>query len=162
MKCPRCNDSTLNESKYEGIEIDTCSACNGAWLANHELTHIVQVREVKFTDQIVNEALSSAKGGIPKSEANHDLNCPVCQESMKPINYGVSSGIIIDRCTQDHGLWFDGSELEKVQAYREHWQDHTKENENKLHDLIKDVKGPENDKSPSLLFAAAEFLSKYL
>jgi Zn-finger nucleic acid-binding protein len=38
---------------------------------------------------------------------------------MVPINYDYSSGIILDRCPEGHGLWLDGGELEKVQITRE-------------------------------------------
>lgn len=162
MKCPRCITIELKEKKYEGIEIDSCDHCHGSWLANSELTHIVQIREVTFPPELVDHALASAKGGIPETELAHDLNCPECYKPMKPINYGINSGIIIDRCTQDHGLWFDGLELEKIQAYREYWQDNTESNQEKLHKLINIQSKNHKDESPSLLFAAAEFLSKYL
>ncbi len=42
---------------------------------------------------------------------------------MAPINYDYSSGIILDRCPQGHGLWLDGGELEKVQIVREQSED---------------------------------------
>lgn len=42
---------------------------------------------------------------------------------MDVINYGVDSGIVVDRCTECQGLWLDNEELEKVQALMERWQD---------------------------------------
>ena len=39
---------------------------------------------------------------------------------MQTINYDYSSGIILDRCPQGHGLWLDAGELEQVQIVREH------------------------------------------
>ena len=39
MKCPRC-DSTLRESKFEEIMIDTCDKCGGVWLDSGELEQL--------------------------------------------------------------------------------------------------------------------------
>lgn len=162
MECPRCTKEILKPNHYEGVEIDTCPSCKGAWLDLGEATHIVQIREKKFTSQTVTAALESAQGGIPEHEINHDLNCPKCSQAMKPVNYAVNSGIIIDRCKSNHGLWFDHQELEKIQAYREHWQDHVKENEAKLNKLASEVPEMKDDKSPTVLFAIAKFFSDYL
>jgi Zn-finger nucleic acid-binding protein len=41
------------------------------------------------------------------------LPCPVCQGLMNRVNYGRSSGVIIDHC-RNHGYWLDAGELEKI------------------------------------------------
>jgi Zn-finger nucleic acid-binding protein len=45
---------------------------------------------------------------------------------MDPINYDHTSGVIIDHCPLGHGNWLDASELEKVQAHREYWDNRSK------------------------------------
>ena len=57
--------------------------------------------------------------GVPIEEQQTHVKCPICQSAMASINYDYSSGIILDRCPQGHGLWLDGAELEKVQIVRE-------------------------------------------
>ena len=38
----------------------------------------------------------------------HSLKCPKCQHGMQEVTH---EGIVIDRCTHCHGLWFDAGEL---------------------------------------------------
>ena len=41
MRCPRC-DGTLQESKVEGVSIDTCDKCGGVWLDSGELEQLTR------------------------------------------------------------------------------------------------------------------------
>jgi uncharacterized protein len=41
MKCPRCENSALDEREREGVTIDVCPACRGIWLDRSELERIV-------------------------------------------------------------------------------------------------------------------------
>ena len=39
MDCPRCHTG-LSIEKYQGIEVDRCSSCNGMWLEYNELDEL--------------------------------------------------------------------------------------------------------------------------
>jgi uncharacterized protein len=41
MRCPRC-DGSLKESKFEGVQIDTCEKCGGVWLDSGELEQLTK------------------------------------------------------------------------------------------------------------------------
>ena len=41
MKCPRCENSVLDEREREGVTIDVCRECRGIWLDRSELERIV-------------------------------------------------------------------------------------------------------------------------
>jgi len=118
MNCPKCNIS-LEARIYEGVEIDKCNQCQGVWLDDGEIVKIVQTKEETFDPNLIRETLSQGCSGIPKNEQQTAVSCPKCQSAMTPINYDYASGIILDRCPQGHGLWFDGNELDKVQIVRE-------------------------------------------
>ena len=118
MNCPKCN-TALRSSIYEGVEIDKCDHCNGTWLDDGEIVKIVETKEETFDPKLVRETLALAFSGVPTEEQQTIVQCPKCQAGMVPINYDYSSGIILDRCPQGHGLWLDGGELEKVQIVRE-------------------------------------------
>ena len=120
MNCPHCSVALVSET-YEGIAIDRCTSCSGTWLDAGELTHIVETREVKIPPGLIRETLSLAASGVPSREARTFIACPKCHCLMNPINYDHASGVIIDHCPLGHGNWLDASELEKVQAHREHW-----------------------------------------
>jgi Zn-finger nucleic acid-binding protein len=118
MNCPKCN-IPLEANIYEDIEIDKCNQCQGSWLDDGEIVKIAQTKEETFDPKLIRETLGQGFTGIPQNEQHIVVNCPKCQSAMMPINYDYSSGIILDRCPQGHGLWLDGSELEKVQIIRE-------------------------------------------
>ena len=40
MKCPKCG-MELIEIDYKNIKIDRCSSCEGLWLDNGELEHVI-------------------------------------------------------------------------------------------------------------------------
>lgn len=123
MKCPRCSN-VLTAIDYEGLEIETCSNCGGEWLDGDELGKVVRIRETRF-DAGEQRAIAEAEPvhGIPTHEAGHDLNCPRDDAAMQPVNYGGSTGIIVDRCPTCKGMWVDAGELEKVQMLVESWKD---------------------------------------
>lgn len=123
MKCPKC-DRRLDTIEYEGIQIETCGNCQGEWLDDGELKHVVQAREVRFDEQ-ERRAIAAATGitGIKVDSVDRDLVCPKCGGLTDAINYGGDTGIIIDRCTLCHGIWLDGGELEHIQMLVEGWED---------------------------------------
>ena len=62
----------------------------------------------------------------------------VRMQKMKKIIVGPGEGVMIDRCTKGHGLWFDGGELdttvELLQA-----SDSTGEKAQQVGSFLKDV-----------------------
>ncbi len=123
MNCPNCR-ALLREDVYEGIEIESCDCCRGAWLDDRELGKIVQIREVKFDPQERRAiAESTTITGVVVKDVDRDLKCPKCGGTTDAVNYGGDTGIIIDRCTGCRGIWVDGGELEKIQMVIEGWDD---------------------------------------
>ncbi len=123
MNCPNCR-ALLREDVYEGIEIESCDGCRGAWLDDRELGKIVQIREVKFDPQERRAiAESTTITGVVVKDVDRDLKCPKCGGTTDAVNYGGDTGIIIDRCTGCRGIWVDGGELEKIQMVIEGWDD---------------------------------------
>lgn len=146
MNCPHCVNP-LETSAYERVTLDRCAKCKGVWLDEGEIVTVVEVREASFSPDVVREAIARAFAGIPPSvvAGAKVVGCPKCGEEMRLLNYGYDSGVIIDRCMAAHGVWLDAGELEKVQAFREHWaKDAPKHRENWIK-LLEDVR----EKRPS-------------
>lgn len=158
MNCPRC-DKQLISSRYEDIEIDKCSNCYGIWLDDGELEAIIKKRIKVFTKEELRSAVEHSFLGVPKGQRDIHLSCPKCLAPMNTINYAISSGIILDRCLNNCGIWFDKSELEKVQAYREYWEDNIKNNEKTFSKLLNSKTTNTNDKDFSLLFIISSVIS---
>ncbi|TNF53255.1 hypothetical protein EP227_06205 [bacterium] len=47
MQCPVCNES-LEAITHEGIEIESCHKCNGAWFDKNELSSYLKKRSERF------------------------------------------------------------------------------------------------------------------
>ena len=77
--------------------------------------------------------------GVPKQEQQNIVRCPKCQSGMMAVNYEYSSGIILDRCPNQDGIWLDGKELEKIQLHREHWDEEFKNNKKDWESLVNSV-----------------------
>ena len=49
MRCPRCENTTLDEREREGVTIDVCTTCRGLWLDRGELEKLI-ARERAWDD----------------------------------------------------------------------------------------------------------------
>ena len=144
MKCPKCSNDLVHEI-YEGIEIDRCTECSGTWLDEDELPKILESREEKFDEKLIEETFTLAFAGVPHDENRSIERCPKCNKAMKAINYNYSSGIIIDRCPDDHGVWLDANELDSIQAYFEKNQDDFEKNKEAWMELAESSKSSQFD-----------------
>ena len=91
--------------ELEGVEIDRCVECGGAWLDAGELEIIAEaagaVRGALF------EAMKNTKG-----RRHGRRRCPRCCRKLQLINLGSGKAVEIDRCPGGDGLWFDRGEME--------------------------------------------------
>jgi Zn-finger nucleic acid-binding protein len=118
--CLRCKGPCVQHN-HEGVAIDRCSSCGGAWLDQGELEAIVESRENSHPASFVQETLKQGQAGLPEGSQKDLVACPKCAMNMKVVNYAYDSGVIINVC-QSHGIWLDPKELERIEAYRDHWK----------------------------------------
>lgn len=117
MNCPDCQVE-MNRSDYEGVPVDICPKCEGVWLDRKEIGQIVEKKEEKFTA----EERIGAFAQLPQQEkVERVIACPKCGQDMRKFNYAISSGVILDRCPQKHGIWLDKAELERIQIVMEEY-----------------------------------------
>ena len=119
-RCPR-DGAELLSLVYEGQHLDQCRACFGVWCEDEELKTVVNTIEVAFSNaDHPNVSPSESKSKvIPEIDLVADLCCVNCHQPMRRINYAYNSGIVIDRCLFEHGVWLDKDELEKLQVFIE-------------------------------------------
>ncbi|NOZ21820.1 MAG: hypothetical protein GXP25_12130 [Planctomycetes bacterium] len=132
MNCPNCGQE-LQLDQYEGVTIDICAGCGGVWLDEGELDQIVERREKVFAQEEI-EAVPGARVPVPvkKEDMGEGYPCPKCGAKCRRSNYAYTSGIIIDKCPSDGGIWLDASELEKIQIVVEEWEKKRDENRAKI------------------------------
>jgi Zn-finger nucleic acid-binding protein len=103
MNCPACKNPMVI-LELNQVEIDYCSVCKGIWLDRGELDLIFSVKEKKEISD-----LFSVKNDFDETKRR----CPICKKKMDKVEF-ENTGIIIDRCINNHGLWFDSGELKSL------------------------------------------------
>lgn len=123
MQCPVCKNSMVI-LELDKVEIDYCPACKGIWLDSGELELLIENHN--------KNSISNFKSinNLPEKK----YRCPICSKKMDKVEY-ASSKIIIDKCKNDHGLWFDKGELNSLLSANEINQN------NKVLTLLKNVFG---------------------
>jgi len=138
---------TLEAVLYEAITIDTCNSCRGVWLDYSELSHIIKTKDESWSNSYIESIKNEINiSGIPDIEKEKIIFCPKCNEQMPPVNFQYSSGVIINTCKSNHGVWLDSGELEKVQIYMEQWREKALKNKHKYNEAIADVKAQHDER----------------
>lgn len=121
-QCPRCT-ATMETTRYEGVEVETCPVCEGEWLDAEELRQIIDRVERRFDPEEVQAMELSRKQTFRIQDHGPDrLSCPKCPGGrLHPFNYASTSGVILDKCPRCGGIWLDRGELEVIQALVDHW-----------------------------------------
>ncbi len=106
MDCPVCKNAMIT-LELDDVEIDFCCDCNGIWLDSGEIELLIADK------QQVRKLIDSFK--IEKNIIEKLRKCPICLKKMQKISVSQSeTPLLIDKCTQNHGLWFDKGELKKI------------------------------------------------
>lgn len=113
--CPRCQGALHPQEMRSGRPALGCTACGGTFL-DHETFR------AEMTDALQRQA--AAQGPKPARQSPREssvryVKCPHCQQLMNRLNFGKTSGILVDAC-KAHGTWFDRGELDDIVAAVEH------------------------------------------
>ena len=113
--CPRCNKPLQTiDLKLEGkFLIERCTDCLGLFFDPNELETLLD-KSVSKVFQVDFRQLEN----INKLRRSQDypvtyIKCPVCRKLMHRLNFGMKSGVIVDKC-KEHGIWLDGGELRQL------------------------------------------------
>jgi len=103
MKCPVCT-SPLIVAEYHDIEVDFCPGCKGFWFDEGEINLLPELMHFKaeLPDFMNFKATASSEKKYP---------CPRCRKTLDKISLSQDPDLIIDRCPQGDGLWFDAGEV---------------------------------------------------
>ncbi len=121
LRCPGCGEQMRHERLADTSTIYECSGCGSAWLTPETFTKLVADREARGA-AVANGA---AAGGLSKPKpirlagaATRYVHCPVCDALMNRVNFGDTSGVIVDTCAT-HGIWFERDELHAILSFVE-------------------------------------------
>lgn len=117
--CPDCQVAmeTLRLSSDGTFAVERCPTCYGLFFDPGEVQ--------AFLEASVAPAFSINHQGIQnigRERANRDrrvryIQCPECGKHMNRVNFGATSGVIMDQC-KAHGVWLDNGELIQLMEWK--------------------------------------------
>jgi Zn-finger nucleic acid-binding protein len=119
--CPVCGEEKkLRSRKLEGgdVAVLECMVCGGLWMGSETFQAVLEGARKSALPPKSEGGIQSAppdyrQGSQAPQQGPLYRKCVVCAKLMNRINYGRSSGVIIDLC-KGHGVWFDADELERL------------------------------------------------
>jgi len=109
MLCPKCKKEMIVVERND-VELDYCIECNGFWFDKNELDILFKKLTGKESPEVFKNLYS-----IPKLNIKTDIRkCPKCGKNMEKF---LTHSIILDRCPNHEGVWFDKDELSKLINY---------------------------------------------
>jgi Zn-finger nucleic acid-binding protein len=110
--CSRCDIKlkTIDLKMNGTFFIERCDQCMGLFFDPGELEALLEatVSNVFLIDRNGLDSINLRRQ--PDQYPIAYIKCPVCSQFMNRVNFGIRSGVIIDRC-KAHGVWLDGGEL---------------------------------------------------
>lgn len=113
LVCPVCTEAMARE-RYEGLETHRCGGCDGLWLAAGELEGIASTPRNGSPN--VGELRRHMSQVAPAVTEIRYRRCPRCRDVMNRVNFGATSGIIVDEC-RSHGVFLDAGEFEAIETF---------------------------------------------
>ncbi len=106
MNCPKC-DQPLSPLVMDGVEVDTCSVCEGIWFDKAELGQLLDK-----TTQRVQPIMS----GDDAEDANYrrQVSCPRDGGKLLRVNSARNHKVTLDACVVCQGVWLDGGEFKRI------------------------------------------------
>ena len=102
MLCPKCKQELIIVER-DDIALDYCIHCNGFWFDDDEWNLLCK-RLYSTAEDFIGNIYS-----IPKLIVKEEIrNCPICNSKMEKF---MAYGVILDRCPNHHGIWFDKNEI---------------------------------------------------
>ncbi len=120
--CPTCNYG-LGAVNVGSAIFHLCNNCNGIWVDKSSFSEVSSMREqdidpyFSYTEENLDIRLSYMTPGSVR-------HCPVCASPMMNIQYDSSSGIWLDHCPHNHGIWLDAGEINLVLQYKNLLKEH--------------------------------------
>ncbi|MDX3773993.1 rhomboid family intramembrane serine protease [Chromatiaceae bacterium AAb-1] len=109
LKCPCCEDITLQHIEMHGQQLDVCPRCNGVWFDDSELSEAIRHKHDIKDEYCI-------KQGFGEKLEQHVYHCHRCNVAMQQFHLLKDYHVEVDSCPNCHGLWVDGDEVSLVLA----------------------------------------------
>lgn len=109
MDCPVCHEEQIIV-EVGGVELDMCLDGHGTWFDGQELRQLFEhVGAPELLQGLEQELRPHRDDSLPRRR------CPRCHRRMEHVTAPADpEPVVLDRCPQGDGLWFDHGELQSV------------------------------------------------
>ncbi len=115
--CPRCQQTPLEETHYDGYEIDICPHCAGLWCEPEAWSRERLGTHPDFGAYQNQPADVRAPGVYTARQSN--LVCPECARALTTVKAGIPPVCDIEQCDHCGGIWFDHQEWDHIAALQQ-------------------------------------------
>ena len=142
VKCPACASATA-WVRVGDADLLECTKCLGTWVEAGTFERICASRESQAA------LLHTSREAVPADTTTQRVRyrrCPRCRKMMNRVNFGKSSGAVVDVC-KGHGTFLDRGELHQIVRFiqgggidraRTAEREQLKEEQRRLRDLQRD------------------------
>ena len=109
MKCPKCV-SPMIKIRFEGIEVDRCTDCQGLWFDEFKKDELLKVKRSEQID------VGDAKVGRTFDRVNC-IFCPRCEARMVRLTDLDQPHIHFEHCTVCGGAFLDAGEFRDLKRH---------------------------------------------
>jgi len=106
--CPVCKIPAI-VIEYNRIELDYCARCRGVWFDAGELELLLSSAGLEGSEAFLESVMNAT---VAVSEKKR--RCPICNIKMNKALADKETQTLVDVCSEGHGIWFDGGELERT------------------------------------------------
>lgn len=107
--CPHCHVALLI-LHFKNVEVDFCQRCHGIWFDAGELEELLE-----NTGAVSDDPLLEFQNPILYPPQKSKLLCPRCDLPLDEILVDKNKvQLKLNRCSRNHGLWFDTNELQQL------------------------------------------------
>ncbi len=98
--------------QYQDIELDHCPYCRGTWFDSGEMDLLLRSMELEGSSLLLDRITHRKQAESTEKKRR----CPICNRNMGKYAVGPVSGILVDACLKEHGIWFDSGEVRSLVA----------------------------------------------
>ncbi len=110
MNCPGCHQPSLVETMARGgVLVDVCKTCKGVWLDRGKV--FLLSRKPKELERLLTSETDEP--------VLSDRQCPRCHVNLEEMPF-LRRDLLVDRCPECEGYWFDSGELTKAMEADRH------------------------------------------
>ncbi len=110
--CPHCqiNLQTIKLNLTKPLLIERCHQCYGLFFDPGEVESLLD-QSCNETTQVKQKLLNQINRDRYRTVKKIKyIKCPVCKVLMNRVNFGLYSGVVVDRCSR-HGIWLDSGKI---------------------------------------------------